>query len=257
MYRTSPHFPHIPASWFGSDKVSQSHGYNPHYATPSWPASIMKHYQNPQNQNSYSGYGYPPTPPDDSHGNVHNAHHQHQQNNPQQQQQEHPMSTSPALPPTQLPSSTSNGGATTQQHHNSQHPSDQSSAAERMSPGRVAGADTPLETESSGSDIKPALESSYHSVFGANFSSKSSLSLSSSQSGSSTAAVSGYSGYPTGHSSMEFPSSGYPSFYPSTTMASVFSKPPFGTVPTSAASPGQDKSKNSKRSTTGKINKYF
>ena len=272
MYRTSPHFSPFP-SWLGSpaaDKMTPSHGYNPHayaaHASSSWHSSLMKHYQNPQNQSSsYSGYGYPPTPPDDSHGGVHLHHQQHQQSNngvSQQQQQEHPMSTSPALPqpqqqqPLQPPSNSSS--TQPQTHLNSQH-TDNGGGSERMSPDRVAGTDTPLETETScATDVKPSLDNSsaYHSVFGANFSvgakPPSLSSLSPNQGAGSTVAATGYSGYPSAHSSMDFSSSSYPSFYPSTTMSSVFSKP-FGGVSNSAASPSQDK-KNSKRSTTGNHN---
>ena len=120
-----------------------------------------------------------------------------------------------------------------------------------MSPDRITS--TPLETESgSGNDVKPSLDSTpYHSVFGASFpmgAKPPGLSLSPNHNNAA-----GYSGYPGApHASMDFSSTNIPSFYPSTTMPSVFSKTPFGAIPSAAPSPGQlEKSKNSKRSSTG------
>ncbi|KAB7498514.1 GATA-binding factor 3 [Armadillidium nasatum] len=98
-------------------------------------------------------------------------------------------------------------------------------------------------------NVKPSIDSTtYHSVFGSSFAmgAKPSLALTSGQ-----ATAAGYSGYPgAAHTSMDF-STGYSSFYPTTTMSSVFSKSPFGTVPNAASSPNQvEKTKNSKRSST-------
>ncbi|KAL7644403.1 UNVERIFIED_CONTAM: hypothetical protein RMT77_005234 [Armadillidium vulgare] len=257
MYRASPHFPSF-HTWLGSstEKMSTSHGYGHTYPhSSSWHSSFVKHYQ-PSHQShqspsaSYAGYGYPPTPPEDSHSILQHHHqqqHQQQQHQQQQQQQQQqqpqqdlPMSTSP-IPQAQPPSSTS---SQVQQHQQAS----QNDNNDRMTPDRISS--TPLETESNtGTDVKPSIDSTpYHSVFGSSFAmgAKPSLALTSGQ-----ATAAGYSGYPgAAHTSMDF-STGYSSFYPTTTMSSVFSKSPFGTVPNAASSPNQvEKTKNSKRSST-------
>ncbi|MPC30820.1 Trans-acting T-cell-specific transcription factor GATA-3 [Portunus trituberculatus] len=230
MYRAHPHFPTPLHSWLGSDKMAAAAVAPTAYNTPaaSWHTPFAKTYQptpTPAHQThqptqGYAGYGYPPTPPDDS---PTAATQQGPPPPPQQQPHEHPMSTSPMPQQAQ------------------QQPQPEPPAA-RMTPDRVTA--SPAGATIAGvNDIKS--DSSYTPVFSSSFPSKPSLSLSPAH---STAHPSGYTGYPS-HTSMDFAHTGYSSFYPSSGMTSMFSKP-FPSVPSTPISPSQEKSKNSKRSST-------
>lgn len=239
MYRAHPHFPTPLHSWLGSDKMAAAAVAPTAYNTPaaSWHTPFAKTYQptpTPAHQThqaaqGYAAYGYPPTPPDDT---PTAAAQQGPPPPPQPQPQEHPMSASPMPQLSQEQ----------QQQQQQQAQSEQQPAA-RMTPDRVTA--SPGGSIAGVNDIK--VDSSYTPVFSSSFPSKPSLSLSPAH---STAHPSGYTGYPT-HSSMDFAHTGYSGFYPSSGMSSMFSKP-FHSVPSTPISPSQEKSKNTKRSSTGK-----
>ncbi|XP_050737911.1 GATA-binding factor 3-like [Eriocheir sinensis] len=236
MYRAHPHFPTPLHSWLGSDKMAAAAVAPTAYNTPaaSWHTPFAKTYQptpTPAHQThqaaqGYAAYGYPPTPPDDTP----TAAAQQGPPPPQPQPQEHPMSASPMPQLSQEQ----------QQQQQQQAQSEQQPAA-RMTPDRVTA--SPGGSIAGVNEIKG--DSSYTPVFSSSFPSKPSLSLSPAH---STAHPSGYTGYPT-HSSMDFAHTGYSGFYPSSGMSSMFSKP-FHSVPSTPISPSQEKSKNTKRSST-------
>ncbi|XP_066964149.1 GATA-binding factor 1-B-like isoform X1 [Macrobrachium rosenbergii] len=237
VYRGHPHFPNPLHSWLGTDKMAAAAATGPSaYNTPgsSWHTPFAKTYQptpahqTHQTAQGYAPYGYPPTPPDET-----PTAQTSQQGPPQPQAQEQPMSTSP-LPqqPTQQPQ---------QQDASVAAAAAAGASGARLTPDRISS--SPVPGGSSNLDIK--CDPSYTPAFScASFSSKPSLSLSPAH---STAHPTGYTGYPA-HSSMDFAHTGYSSFYPSSGMSSMFSKP-FSAVPTSI-SPSHEKSKNSKRSST-------
>ncbi|XP_042234390.1 GATA-binding factor 3-like [Homarus americanus] len=229
MYRSHPHFPTPLHSWLGADKMAAAAPSAYNTPASSWHTPFAKTYQptpTPAHQThqptqGYVGYGYPPTPPEETPTAANTQQAPPPPPPPQQPQpQDQPMSTSPI--PQQQPQ--------------------QDTSAARMTPDRVTA--SPGGGGGGGvSDIKS--DSAYTPVF-SSFASKPSLSLSPTH---PTAHPTGYPGYHT-HSSMDFAAhTGYSGFYPSSGMSSMFTKP-FSTVPATAISPSHEKSKNSKRSST-------